>query len=189
VTGFKQFPAQQQDRTIAAGDDAESRRMPGACQFGADAIDWRAERAIRAVSAVVLILFSQPLARQRGARSHGSAPACVANAADCLLRSMVAFRDRCQSKLLILREGDTPCAPTNKHKYLSNLCDVSPRRCDCPYLSVRTMSANRERPRAASGRVGVHKATQRQRRHVGNIAVTKVTAPAHRQHGGNALQV
>jgi hypothetical protein len=29
----------------------------------------------------------------------------------------------------------------------------------------------------------------RQRRHVGNIAVTKVTAPAHRQHGGNALQV
>ena len=40
-----------------------------------------------------------------------------------------------------------------------------------------------------SGRVGVDKAAQRQRCHVRNIAVTKVPAPAHCQHGGNTLQV
>jgi hypothetical protein len=53
----------------------------------------------------------------------------------------------CGSKHVTLNQrvqGSSPCAPTNKYKYLSSLFDVAqtPR---LPYLSVRTMSANRER--------------------------------------------
>ena len=33
------------------------------------------------------------------------------------------------------------------------------------------------------------KAGQRQRGHVSDIAVVEMAAPAHRQHGGNALQI